>query len=518
MLCGRLPFAVPPSAVRPPPRPAPVRERGASVVEYASVIVLAATLLACLVVFLPSISDGVGSALCRLLNLAGVECEDEPEKKPDLTPAYCPKTVDKHTAGFRADIGFVHIGQEYSFSKSKLADGRIVATSVPSMDGGASAGAGFDFGDNRGASASGKGEASVSARLAAGTTFIFKDAAEYEKFEEELHTYVSRENQKTLDPNSGMGVALADTIDPPEIPEPDIRTSTVEVEGNVNYGIGAWSTDPKKKSKKNGDLGDEDDGGMNLNLGAQGDVTVNKKMDISDWKNGDRSETYGWHAEGELGTNVLTKTNADAARWSGSTRVMRDKNNKITNIRYATITSTSDSEGTEGNAGKGNSNSNNSNENGGKGSSKGTDTERSTQMVQLDFDTPGEQEMAERMLEERGTLPPANILDYSRGDDGNPIDTANTDSNSPMPEPAPDAPDWEQHAHEQGRVWQFDSDDRVDENGFDASLKMGLQFGVGANWATEERRTKDASYLGPPNADGTREFVDYEPCVAKPAD
>ncbi|WP_106586275.1 hypothetical protein [Murinocardiopsis flavida] len=494
----------------------PLGDRGAGAIEYGSAIVLSGALIACLVVFVPSISTGVGSALCRMLALAGIDCgeEEEPRAEHDVTPAYCPRSSDRSSVGFRADIGFMHIGQEYSFATEELSDGRIMVTSIPGAEAGLSGGAGFDFGDNRNANGSANFEANGTGRLKAGTTFIFDDQAEYEHFKDELHTYVSRENQSLLEYDSGMAVALADTIDPVEIPEPDIVSSTVEVEGNANYGIGLWTSDPDKRSTKNGDYEDKNDGGINLNLGARGNVTVDQKMDISDWRGIGRAETYSWGASGDIGSNVLSNTNADAASWNGATRVMRDDDGKLVNIRYSTVVTTSHTDGTEINGAGGNSGNSNLNENGGKGSDSETVTERSTQMVQLDFDTPEEQAMGERMLEERGLLPPANVLDYSRGVEGDPLSSMVTDSEQPATDPGPDAPDWERHAFEQGRVWQWDSNDEIEANGLEASLKMGLQFGLGANWATEERRTHDAQYLGPPTDDGKREFMPYAPCVA----
>lgn len=489
--------------------------------EYGTVILLAAAILAGVVLFIPpAVSNGVESAVCRLMSLMGADCgkdEPAPEEAIDYSPGYCTRTVDQHNAGWRADIGFIHLGQEYTFAVARLSDDSILVTSMPQMEGGVTAAAGYDFGDNHGANASGNLEGNISGRLAAGSSFLFKNEDEYEHFKEELHTYLSRENQKTFEYDSGLAVALADTIDPPEIPEPYIRTSTVEAEGSFGGGLGLWTSDPDKRSEKKGDYENKDDGGTNLNLGAQGSVAINEKVDISQWNDIGTSHTYSWSAEGNLGSNVLSHSTGGGASWSGATRILRDENGELINVRYSTVTTTRTSEGTEVNGAQGNSGNSNYNENGGKVKDGEGETQRTTQAVQLDFNTPAEQEMGERMLEERGLLPPANVLDYAGGYEGDPLETATSDSEAPAEEPGPDAPDWERHAYERGRIWRSVSDDTVDQTELSASLKMGLQFGLSANWGSDQRRTREAQILGPPNG-GRRVFEDYQPCVAKPGE
>lgn len=484
------------------------------------VILLVAAILGAVVLAVPGdIAGSLRSAVCRALADSGLteaECEDgvstqaDPEEEIDYSPDYCVRDGRKETYGYSLELGIFSLGQEYSYAREDLSDGSVIITFVPKTEAGVATGVGYDFGDDNGVSTGANIEGGFSAKIAPGSTFVFDSEAEFEEFEDEVNNAIIEEQQRMMNPEGEMGKALAELLglyERPEVIDPHIRTATLETERYLSGSLGAWSTDPDKKPG-------QDAGGINLNIGAEGSVSISEKMDLSRWYleegNDQVSKTYTYTATGDLGATYLGAHAGGELGWSGATRIMRNEDGSLANIRYMTTVEGEFSYGADVSVGQGNSrDARNYDENGGGVEAGKKERRRIVQMVQMDFDTPEEQEIGEAMLESRGLVPPANVLNSM----ANPFmdDSTGGEINRL---PGLNAAPWDRHFYNKGRAWQYSTGIDGEAVELSAKLKLGLQFGVSGGWAMQEQHTSDAQILDAPS-NGERRFVEYPPCISE---
>ncbi|WP_236700627.1 hypothetical protein [Allosalinactinospora lopnorensis] len=462
------------------------------------------------VVAIPETTSGFfRKVLCELQNLVGSgsgECEDldgQADSDYDYTPVYCPVEGETQTYGGTIDIAFLSFGEEYSFVRESMADGRVRVTFVPTTEVGVQGGVGWDFGKDDSISTDARIDGGVSAKLASGVTYLFDSEEEYQEFQGEVERAISEELERQIAPEVDLLKSFGDLVGVYERPEitvdPAVRTQTLEIEGHIDAQVGAW-TRPATKGE----------GSWNLNMGAQGNVTVSGKMDHSTWytdpDNVQTSEIYTFTGSGNLGATYLGAHAAGELSWSGGTRIMRNEDGSLANIRYTTVAEGAFNLGVDFNIEQENNGTRGGGVDGGR-----KHTNSVTQMVQIDFDTPEEQEIGERLLEERGLLPPENAMDSM----ANPL-MDDPDGGEINAEPETGAPEWERLLFEKGRAWQYAADAEEEHVELSAKLKMGLQFGASVYWANEERHTTNAQYLDAPE-DGNRRFIDYPDCVSERA-
>jgi hypothetical protein len=504
--------------VRPAPRQ---RDRGAAFSEYAAVILLLAAVAGVVVVAVPgSTEDLYETAICRIEQLRDAAAcpdgegdggEDEEPYPHDLSPGYCVRDGREERYGYELGIGWFKFGQQYKFSQEELSDGTFLVTFLPETEAGVVAGVGWDFGKENALATTADVEGSVSAKLAPGMTYIFKSREEFAEFEDEVEAAITEEMNRQMNPESQIGLGIADWLgvyDPPEIRNPDVRSGTISGNADLAAAVGLWTG--------NNDVGkptpSETLDGYDLNLGADGTVSYNRSMNVShmfmDPDNQQTSYTQSFTATGSLGGNLLSARNGVEASWNGGQRVVRNEDGSLASIRYM-MTLQNASEFTErGRTG--------SRENGGGVADPDKEITAVRQMVQLDFDTPEEQAIGERLLDERGLLPPESALDFMtpEGDDLIGPDMDERTGGTINREPAPGAPDWERFLYEQGRVWQYQMDGQSQDTEISAELKLGLQLGASANWGVEERHTSRAEILDRPR-NGERAFIDYPDCLSR---
>ncbi|WP_241483020.1 hypothetical protein [Nocardiopsis halophila] len=500
-------------------------DRGASFAQYAALILCVAAIAGSVAVVAPArTGDLFSSALCRIKEAAGMggECEDgddqaqdeddwiEPEPGFDYTPAYCVKQGSKQTYGGSVTIAFLEFGQEYSYAREDLSNGKIVITFLPTSSAKATAGAGFDFGAGESAHAGASVSASAGVKLGSGMTYIFEDENEFEEFEEEVNEAIAMETSRTMNPTADGMLRFGDWIgvyDYPEIErDPDVRTTTVGIEAEVAGSAGAWAG-PGEKRRKDGD-----GGAWTMNLGAEGSFTASRTRDHATWytdpDNIQKSDTYSWTAEGSLGATALSAHADGSISWNGGTRIMRNEDGSIANIRYIAGAEGKFSFGVDKNVGN-KTGKGNDVENGGNGSVGTGEANSVTQMVQVDFEnTPEEQAAAEQLLDEYGLAPPP----YATNAMANQLDEEDNGGRV-LEEPGPDADPWDEIFYRRGTAWQYASDKKIDQGEFGAQVKLGMQFGASVNWELEEKDTKQALMLEPPN-EGGRRFIDYADCLS----
>ncbi|PSK95702.1 hypothetical protein CLV63_114135 [Murinocardiopsis flavida] len=491
-------------------------ESGAGVIEYASAIVLAAALLACVtVIAVPQTSDAVDGALCRLLQLAGVK-DCGKKEPPDFRPDYCVRNAESKHLGGTVEIAVVILGQDYKLSKETLSDGSIVATFSPKSELGliTGLGGGVQAGKKSAGQIQAKVEAIAKGTYTPGKSYLFKNEQEYQQFEDQLNRTLLDDTAKDLSPGYRAARWLGEktgVYEPPKMKDPEITNYELGVSEQIDGSIGAWLGKSTSQGRHAKDRGVEHDK-WKMNLGADGSVKVNPKADLAFWNNekGNKrtATTFSWSGTGSLGGALGPKSVGGEVGWQGSTRVMRNEDGSIDYIRYTTNASKTGADGTGGEIGKGGTKDNPSNR--GRGGARDVNGESVTQSVQIDFDTPEEKEAGEALLRNRGLLPPTSTIPSLV----NPL-MDDKDGGWINEKPAEDAPPWEHVMHEKGKVWQYKEDTHADEYGVGAKAKLGLSLGADVSWGADERYTRNAQILGPPNEDGTRSFIDYPDCVYK---
>lgn len=490
-------------------------DRGAGAVEYGSIIVLVAAIFAgVFLVVPPGISGPVEDALCRLFGETG--CGEKDER--DYAPDYCVREAESQHGGFSVDIGIVTIGKDYKFQKETLSDGSVIVTYAPKTEAGLITGAGFEIGKKGAADASARIDATAKGSVTPGESHIFKNEEEYKEYEDQLKDDVKDEVAKDLSPGYRAvrwGLDKTGVVDDPEPRDPEIRWVDVGVSAELDASAGVWMNNSSK-----GRHAKQDPKDWKMNLGADGNAKVEGKAGVAVWKdepeNTKTATTFTWSGEGSLGADLGPKRYGGSASWKGGTRIMRNEDGSLKNIRYTTTVSRSGTSGESGEVGKGNDGNKNkrkSNKNnvdkGGGASSTETNGEATTQSVQINFETPEEQEAGEALLRDRGLLPPTNTL-TSLADP-----TMDAQEGGAINEkPGPDAPPWEQVMYEKGTAWQYKENFTSDEQSIGAKAKLGLAVGADVSWGMEERHTNDAQILGPPSG-GQRNFIDYPKCVSK---
>ncbi|PSK97431.1 hypothetical protein CLV63_108151 [Murinocardiopsis flavida] len=482
-------------------------DRGAGAVEYSSIIILVAAIFAGIVVVIPpGISNPVDDALCRLLSIFGdAECAKKEER--DYAPDYCVRNAESQHGGFSVDIGFVTIGKDYRYAKETLSDGSVIVTFEPKTILGAVGGAGVQIGKKSAAGIEAAVEGRASGSYTPGETHIFKNEKEYKDFEDQLKGDYKDEIAKDLSPGYRFGRWALDktgVVDDPDPRKPEIESHQVALSANLDAGLGANLGEPASKGRHAKPENKEAQPKWNLNLGVDGSVQTEGSAELAFWRNEPgntkTATTYEWSGEGSLGANVGPKRYEEALRWKGGTRIMRNQDGSLKNIRYTTVMGKSSTDGTGGEGRRG--------DNSGGGMNKDVDETATTQSIQLNFETPEEQEAGEALLRDRGLLPPTNALTSL----ANP-EMDDKEGGTLNKKPGPDAPPWEQVMYDKGTAWQYESDVQKDETELGAKAKLGLSVGADVSWGIDRRHTSKAQILGPPGPDGNRNFIDYPPCV-----
>ncbi|MBB4932982.1 hypothetical protein F4561_003802 [Lipingzhangella halophila] len=463
-------------------------DTGSAFSEYGALILLVAVLVAAVLLgSLPrNVSDLIRDGVCKVQSIVtGEECDDgSPEASdPNFLPEYCIREGHKEETGFEISIGFFELGQKYYFAKETLSDGRVVVTMMPSFEAAAEAkaGGGIDFGEN---SLKRETGGSLQVKLATGNTFFLEDEEQFQELKADIDKTRLEDIQDMTNPvGSRLSRWITEKVgiyEPPDLPPADVKTGTFGLEAEIGKPINKWRAD-------NGATPE-----MNLTIGT--------KLDVAHWYdepgNDKTARTYTYSGQGDLGVDRMGAHVNGGLSWSGATRIMRNEDGSLKNIRYSTTASGDWKAGVEG-------------EDGATADVEAGGSQAVTQEIQLDFETPEEQAMGEQLLEDRGLLPPKNVMESMANPMMDPEEGGDINE-----DPGEDAEPYEQFAFDRARVWQYQSDVESTDMNFGAKAKMGISLGASFGWSTEDSSTTDAQILeGPEN--GERTFVRHEPCIAE---
>src|SRR6266545_3257722 len=159
-------------------------DRGASVAEYAAILMVGALILWTLVyVAVPDhVMRVLPPELCRIF---GGNCQTQPvQSDEDFKPPICERTSEQQKFGAVIKVAVVKIGDEYAFLRQEMADGSVRLTVIPTTgELGLEVGVGgkLNLGKNLKLGADVTVAGSIKAGI--GDTYVFKNAQEADDFE-----------------------------------------------------------------------------------------------------------------------------------------------------------------------------------------------------------------------------------------------------------------------------------------------------------------------------------------------
>lgn len=476
-------------------------DRGATVLEYAALIVLAALLLGGVYWGLAqaNVEDRVRQAICEILNLQS-DCEsgngNEGEQKPNVLPIYCDALIKSQAQNLSVSIAWFHFGTNYSLMWEKLANGEVWLTIVPYDY---QVGANFKVGQEV--------HAGGDVHLSLGDTYQFQSDDEARKWMGTLRDNLNEHNPASWrfwNPFDGGEKKL---------PDPVIKAKTIGV--NANGLVGA------ELPGKNIDVGGHISGSVS------GDV-ISEYYHLWDpkrhryWDNPSISFKVSGQVDGGFQATAKGKyggkggLNVGAKRkWTATVRYMYNTDGTLANIRWITTYETGYRGGVHGgfDAPKGIDGTGPDSPKVGAG---GELSKEVTNFSQIGFDDPNdytdpakkaqaqqEQKVGHDYIHKYGGLPPV------------PIQNAIMGTNRGVTEdPGPDADPLTRMMYDKGKTWWWQSDNTSVSAGAETPLAKQANvpaLSMSTTWLT--KATQKAQYLGPPE-DGHRAFVNFPACEA----
>jgi hypothetical protein len=465
---------------------------GASVTEYAAVVLLVASVAGALLVSaaVPArVSGFIEYALCRVL---GGDCpapgpQADAPRDEDFLPPRCEVFQTQDRAGYSLYVGIFKFGDEYAFMEQQMADGTYRLTLLPHNAELGVEGKLFEIRGEGGDHVQLGAEAKIGAYLRAGVgdTWVFGDREQAAGFKDAII-----ENQQALEsmgrnPGAGLYYWLNP---PPEIPDPVITTATLRLEAGATAeaGAGVKTSD----SERYLDIGTGFTG--RFRVGAQ----VAHREDRRDPDNPLTGTTYQFDGTLAGGGQALGGGAEAQGTWTGAMRVMRDAKGEPVEIMYSTAVEealvSKDRLGGRGAAGKG-----------GVKQKDGGSTLQETRTT-LVLDTPEERAIADAYLREVGTTGLPALAFSQVFDDGSAVLAA----------PPPGAGAFERLLYEQATVATTTQERTTDSDAFGGRVALGLGLGMKLHTESSEADTVEAEYLGAPEPGGTRTFEEFPQCVS----
>jgi len=457
-------------------------DRGASSVEYAALIVLAALVLAAVVTVVPNpIRDGIGGELCKIFHFGNAAACEKRETSADekYKPKVCTTQFTYDQYGVDVDVSFIRVGQNLTFLKTKTSDGKVTLTAVEGGKAGVQAAASAGLHLGKALNIGGGVSADATLNVGVGDGWVFNDDDKANQFISDI------KKRKTIDSVEHSGVAgwigghIYDAVDgPPDIRDPDIKRyeGAVDVNGNAILGLGlgpANSTGKHAKNRK--DPNDKDQRSENRidpNVNGYANINGNEKVIYEKNKaTGQTSATFQLSGGGNAGENHGTPDGHQVQAQSRGAMTIRtdDKTGKLVGIDFtqthivngkATVTTTT-----------------------------------------LPVTDENRDRVSKSILAEGPAGPGVKTL------------ALNWDNMVPDHDPGPNASELEKELFQHGQVQKVDYNYKGDTDTYGANAKAGpFALGAAYNQINSDQSVSGAQYLGAPGADGRRRFVPYKEC------
>lgn len=464
-------------------------DRGAGTAEYLGIVVLAVVLVGASVVGASTVTPRWAEAFCRLVAVvegAGgggcvaptvpTQADDE-----DFHPGVCmlSETSEKYSAEVK--IWFFKLSDSSGFIVQEFSDGTVRATLTDGAGIGVSGNLGsktFDAGklgdgDNAGA------EVSLGADLKFeyGSTWQFDSKQQWESMREQLDDYLVQQEQ--MKGEAALGVSIYNWltdgwVEAPK--DPRITYSKITLEAALKASAGTRIPGTSKDEDGNDKLIDPKLG-VNGSLTAGGSVIV-----MNDAEAGTKSYTYELTGKATLGGSMVVGHATGEGSVTGAFTTTYDKDGNLAQIAFKSAYEIG------GNLALGNNTFKSA-------SGKLADGETRSVVTTTKLDVTD----ANRALVEEW------IDSNAAGE------TFTLPFGAMIPERPSDDP-FMQLMYEKAKLSQVSYHNVKDSWEFGAAVKKGWEFGFNVS-AEEATATKtDASFLGAPGQDGTRQLVDDAKC------
>ena len=470
----------------------PGDDRGATTMEYAGVIVLAALILGVIVpVLVPPIKGHVEYALCQILHAGDASQCESPEDK-NYKPKQCMLARSTNTYGASVDVLFFKVGKDLTFMRTTTVDNngnkKVVVTAVDNTSLGV--GTGIGVGVHGGKAFNIGADATIGADVKVGIgdswTFTGKDPeGQADHFIGDIRETAAI---KAVE-HSGIGGWLAghayDAVaGPDDLPDPDIKRTefSLNVNGGVSAGLGIGppnkkggkqptQSKPKSRKQKFEDKHDKRGDNQGYSSNASGSLTVDgsEKGVIEQHKDGSSAVTLMLSGKGTGTESHVVGGHSGSLGSTGSIKVSKDKNGTITgmDLTHATIV-------------------------GGK-------TTWTTTHLPLTNDK-DRQTVANYLVSDLGTKMGQTTLNLT------------WDDMAPTNPPGPDANPLQKLLYEKGQTTKQDYSYDASAQSYGLDVKLGVKLGLGVNASSENQKLTSAQYLGAPGPDGIRRYRNYKEC------
>lgn len=459
--------------------------------EYTGLLVgIAVVITAVVLAMAPTrFSDAVKRAFCLVFTLGQGGCSDpEPSAPTDesFKPADCLVNGQGEKYGYEYSFGWMKIGNEYAFARQEMADGSIQLVAVDTASVGATgekSGEPFNIGKIGDTVGEVEGEASGTLKIGYGDTWQFtsddsgtaKEKAD--KFEAAIKEY-SEQKAGENGPN-GLAMIIWNKIHGyTQTPTPDVSLSKVSGEVGVQGGLQVRLKQPGTDETTDPHVG------ASLELAGEYEVAQEK------YRNGDTSWTYQLSGEVKGGATAVVPGVEGSGKTTGAFKVTRDKDGKVTQLAFVSTREGGLQVSSNAKKVKG--------ENESTGKAGGTATTATVTTTTLNINSDEQRAVVQNWLSENNEK------------FGTPVSLT---TGSLVPDQKPDQDDaFGNLMYSQATVSQAEYSGVTDVEEFGAEVNLGMKFGFSVSHEESTSQATDATFLGAPQADGTRALLDYAEC------
>lgn len=479
-------------------------DAGQNMLEYVGIAITVAA-----VVVIIGSANGLGvlpssaeKAVCKVINSA--DCRGKglaPKTDADFKPDFCEVQTTQENHKGTINLGIVKLGQDWALQKVKVQnkDGSTHYRVMMTSGGQAGLEGGFGFDATK---------VGAEIKIGADATFGYGDMWDF-KSEEEMNKFSDGLHQAWLDkiqegtPGYEMGVAMRD--DEP-LPDPKFKIAKGGVqalaEGEFKFPSGETDENGQPKTNDKGKPA-KGDTAAKIKIKPSGEVTT-----MNNTQDGSTVTTQQFKLEGtgtrpnKAGSKV--KANFDMSALGSSTGAMtivRDKSGNITQIKFVqTVEAGATADGKFG-AGSVDRKGKQGQKEGGI---KGTETHKGVAVVTKTLDV---------NADNRDTV--NNWL--SNNNDAGTVaktmaDAAFSAANGVEEPPGPGADPMEQLLFDQGKTTRALYKNQTDALEISAKIRLGWTLGFSFSTERSQQDIVDGEFLGAPDEDGSRRYVDFPEC------
>lgn len=516
-------------------------DRGASAIEYAGLIVLAALIVGALVPLIPGrIGETLPRALCQILNITdGKACQGTAPGRPktDINPQWCLSSSHSDASHTGISWMFFGVGQGYKVirydSREEDFDGKVKHYVYLSFVDSADVGISWD-------KAKGRKKIDLGGGLTVNYGDMYRLTPEQAKeLTDKISEYQTEQYSERHSGNPMTFVShwiyhkIKGDDWPPKIPDPAItfseHTEGGKGEGQIPINLDKKLEAPEKYLVPNGGT---------ASTSQDHTVTTEHWYIYKDPQGKILPATATYHTISgsyTFGANRTAGKNAESGRggeakgdasrtldYVNTTRITRDdKTGKLRNIRY--VVTYGDKGSLSGGFGLNGKNRGKGKKSAGLGySNTHSNGKLHTEVIQINFDlnNPQEQQTGENWLKNHGLEMPPTVANQMFSKTGRVPGVPGTNfpltpgNKQAAAAPPADADPFEKLIYDKGMGWKTDADTKEKAQELNATLPFGRGVGIDMSLSSKDERTKKAWILDAPGSDGTRQWIDYPDCTA----